>query len=273
MKDYISDNLRRTEILARLVNKDTLTLLDLALEYNVSEVTINRDLSFFRSEGFQIFSRQKRLSLATIPESKQLTGYLAEYLAFKLNRRLLLDRLNAVESAIIENFFQIATLCAKAVDEKRMLQFVYRRITDGVENTYTVKPHELKQNDFNWFIIAVKEGEEIEKIFYLSRIRKINLLEETFKPGNEKNADKILPVELKFTASCRNSLYSKIWFPDFELTEHSDGTITLKTNCAINKRIASWCLRWEGNIRVIGPQELKLKIKSMTEAFFEANNL
>ncbi len=272
MKDYISDNIRRTEILARLVNRDTLTLLDLALEYNVSEVTINRDLAYLRSEGFQIFSRRKRLSLATIPESKELTGYLAEYLAFKLNRRLLLDRLNAVESAKIENFFQIATLCAKAVDEKRTLRFVYRRITDGVENTYTVKPLELKQNDFNWFVIAVKEGEDIEKLFYLSRIKQINLLEETFKTGNGKSAEQILPVELQFTASCRNSLFSKIWFSNFELTEHRDGTITLRTSCAINKRIASWCLRWEGNIKVIGPEELKLKIKSMTNAFFEANN-
>lgn len=271
MKDYISDNIRRTEILARLINRDRLTVLDLALEYNVSEITINRDLAFFRSEGFQINSRKKLLTLANTPETTLLTGFLSEYLALKLNRKLLMDRLRAVEAANHSNFFQIATLSAKAVDEGRVLRFRYERITDGVENDYTVKPLELKLNDFNWFLIAVKEGEEIEKIFYLSRIKAISILEDHFKRGDEKSADKIFRVELLFDASCRNSLYSKIWFPDFELTDNNDGSITLITNCAINKRIASWCLRWEDKIRVIGPDELKEKIKSMTAAFFKAN--
>ncbi|MBZ0196419.1 MAG: WYL domain-containing protein, partial [Ignavibacteriaceae bacterium] len=247
MKDFLSDNLRRTELLARLMNGEKLSILDLALEYEVSEVTINRDLKYLRFAGLQIYSRKKILILDHAPETELLTGYLAEYLAFKLNRRLLFTQLQAVHAAGMSDLFQILTLCAKAVDENRRIHFRYERITDDIENEYIVKPLELKLNEYNWSLIAVKEGENIEKLFYLSRIKEIELLKPTQAPEEDLVRQPIFPIVLRFSPMSRNSIYSKIWFQNFQLIEEADGYITLKTESEITKRLASWCLRWEDN--------------------------
>lgn len=272
MKEYINDNIRRTEILARLMNREPLTLIDLSLEYEVSDTTINRDLKYFRSVGLPIYSRKKILFIADNLQKDILTGYLAEYLAFKLNRKLLYDKLQAVTGVLQENFFQVLTLAAKAVDERRLLSFRYVRITDNIENSYTVKPVELRLTDFNWALIAVKEGEDIEKFFYLSRIKEIEVLPATFSLGAEKASDTLYDIELRFSAACRNSIYSKIWFQSFELREEENGFITLKTKGPVNKKLASWCLRWQDQIEIIEPEKLKIKIREMVDSFFRTNS-
>ncbi|GAB1349498.1 hypothetical protein MASR1M107_17120 [Ignavibacteriales bacterium] len=271
IKEYINDNIRRTEILARLMNKESLTLIDLCLEYAVSETTINRDLKFFRSLGLSIFSRKKVLFIENSPERELLCGYLAEYLAFKLNRKLLYDKLDAIIEVHPKKFFEVLTLSAKAVDERRYLKFRYERITDNIENSYTVKPIELRLSDYNWSLIAVKEGEEIEKLFYLSRIKEIELLNRNFVLGPEKPSDTIYDIELVFHPSCRNSIYSKIWFQSFRLNEREDGYFILETRAPVNKKLASWCLRWQDQIEVIRPEKLKIKIREMVDLFFTSN--
>jgi predicted DNA-binding transcriptional regulator YafY len=270
-RDYINDNIRRTEILARLINKEPLTVFDLCIEYNVSESTINRDFKYLRSEGLTTYSRKKILSIGSTPDSNKLAGYLSEYLAFKLSSQLLYDKLEALSKAGNSNFFQILTLTAKAVEEHQYLHFRYERITDNIENEYTVKPIELKVNDFNWSLIAVKEGEDVEKLFYLSRIKEIQLTGEIFPKGDEKSLETLYDIVLKFHPDCRNGIYSKIWFPDFKLEEDEKGFITLKTRTSINKRLASWCLRWQNNITVVEPKKLKEKIREMTDLFYSSN--
>lgn len=270
-RDYINDNMRRTEILARLINKEPLTVFDLCIEYDVSESTINRDFNYLRSEGFSTYSRKKVLFISSKPDPGKLTGYLSEYLAFKLNSKLLLDKLEALSKAGNGNFFQILTLTAKAVEENKYLRFRYERITDNIENEYLVKPVELRINEFNWSLVAVKEGESVEKLFYLSRIKDISLTGDVFKKGSEESSDKLYDVVLRFHPDCRNGIYSKIWFPEFHLDEDDKGYITLKTRVPINKRLASWCLRWQNNIVVLEPTKLKEKIREMTDLFYSTN--
>ncbi|GAB1441455.1 hypothetical protein MASR2M39_02890 [Ignavibacteriales bacterium] len=270
-RDYINDNMRRTEILARLINAEPLTVFDLCMEYNVSESTINRDFNYLRSDGFTTYSRKKVLFISGKPDPDKLTGYLSEYLAFKLNSKLLLDKLEALSKAGNANSFQILTLTAKAVEEKKYLRFRYERITDNIENEYLVKPVELRINEFNWSLIAVKEGETVEKLFYLSRIRDISLTDVIFEKGTEESSDTLFDVVLRFHPDCRNGIYSKIWFPVFQLEEDNEGYITLKTSVPINKRLASWCLRWQNNITIMEPDKLKEKIREMTDLFYSSN--
>lgn len=271
MAPPVPENLRQIEILARLLNGERLNLLDLELEYDVSRVTLNRDLAFLRLQGFSVYSRKLRVLLTETPGPAKLTEILAEYLVFRLNRKLVIENLRAVEAANFPNFFQIATLCAKAVDEKKILKFRYARINDGVENDYTVRPVELKQNDFNWILYAVKEGEVIQKEFYLSRMKTVSVLETGFEELEKQTTEHKYLIEVRFPESHRNSIYSKIRFPEFKLEDRPEGFITLTTEAPINRTLATWCLKWEDKIQVIDPPELKTKIKEMVDAFFRAN--
>ncbi|MBK6681132.1 MAG: hypothetical protein IPG53_14455 [Ignavibacteriales bacterium] len=92
----------------------------MCFEYNVSESTINRDFNFLRSEGFSTYSRKKVLFISSNPDPGKLTGCLSEYLAFKLNSRLLLDKLEALSKPETETSFRFSLLQPKLLKRKNI---------------------------------------------------------------------------------------------------------------------------------------------------------
>ena len=70
MKSYVDDILRRSELLARVMNGEELSKADAAYIFKVSEVTINRDIKALRDSGISIFSKKNRLILEGVPSQQ-----------------------------------------------------------------------------------------------------------------------------------------------------------------------------------------------------------
>ena len=78
MKSYVEDILRRSELLARVMNGEVLSKGDAADIFKVSEITINRDLKALRDDGISLFSKKGRLVLEKTPQKSLLIYFHTE---------------------------------------------------------------------------------------------------------------------------------------------------------------------------------------------------
>lgn len=266
-KKISNDLLRRTEILARILNGECLTKLSAAEDYEVEEVTITRDLQYFRSLGLEIFSRKKGITLFSKVKTDYLALLTSEYLATKPYPDLLLTPIKNF-SKIDVRFFQHIVLTTKAINEFRIISVSYKKLSDGSEQKYLLKPIKLVENNSNWILHAFKNDETILKTFYLSRITSLQLTDKKFILNKVPEKEEIFfDIILKFIPEVEQEFIYKLWFDEFEIEKDDKGSIILKTKQPITNRLASWCISWWDAIEVVHPVELKAYINDMIKYY------
>ena len=274
MKEYSSDFIRRAEVLARVYNGEILSKSDIADEYKVAEITINRDISELRKYGIQIYSKKGKLVILEEPEAVVLQKITADYLPVSMNSNIFFKQIKLLSKANNHNYFPVLILLAKAINEKSIVEFKYQRLSDNLINDYKVIPLQLLSNEFNWILHGNKLGEDILKSFFLSRISSIKLTNKKAKDSKVPvSTDISYKVVLRFNPSVKEEIKSKIWFEDFEIVNDEHGYFILSTNQPISNRLASWCISWWDKIEVIEPVELRQFIKRMMSAFNTKNQI
>ncbi|NCQ17936.1 MAG: hypothetical protein COW85_00740 [Ignavibacteria bacterium CG22_combo_CG10-13_8_21_14_all_37_15] len=270
-KKISNDLLRRTEILARILNGECLSKLSVAEDYKVEEVTITRDLQYFRTLGLEIFSRKKGITLFSKVKTDYLALLTSEYLSIKMYSDFMLTPIKNF-SKIDALFFQHIVLMTKAVNESLIISVSYKKISDGSEQKYLLKPLKLVENNSNWILHAFKNDETILKTFYLSRITGLQLMDKKFILNKvPEKEEKIFDIILKFIPEVEQEFIYKLWFDEFEIEKDEKGSILLKTKQPITNRLASWCISWWDAIEVIQPVELKDYIKEMIK-YYQSKN-
>ncbi|MEE9431483.1 MAG: transcriptional regulator [Melioribacteraceae bacterium] len=265
--------IRQIEILARLKNSESFSKADLAFEYSVSEITINRDLKALRNMGFQVFSKNGTVKLLEQPLTEDLIHLSSDFLSLEISSNQLNKSISNLSKLKKENFFETLILLTKAVNESKIIEFTYKRFYDNEIKMYKLKPIKLTQNDFNWLIDGIKVGEKITKTFYLSKIENIKLTNKVFKKLNDETPNsKRYKIILKFNPEVKNEISDKIWFDNFGLQEDQTGFITLTTNQPLTNKLASWCISWWDTITIEEPIELKSYINKMIDCY-RKNNL
>ncbi|MCK9426140.1 MAG: WYL domain-containing protein [Ignavibacteriaceae bacterium] len=271
-KKISNDLLRRTEILARILNGECLTKLSAAEDYKVEEVTITRDLQYFRTLGLEIFSRKKGITLFSKVPKDFLTNFVSEYLSLISYSDYFLPPIKKF-SKIDSAFFQHIVLLTKAINDSKLLSISYKKLSDNTSNDYLLKPLKLAENNGNWILHAFKNDETILKTFYLSRITNLRLTSKKFILDKvPQKEEKIFDIVLKFIPEVEQEFIYKIWFDEFELEKDEKGSILLKTKQPITNRLASWCISWWDAIEVLQPLELKDYIKEMIK-YYQTKNL
>lgn len=262
---------RNIELIARLLNGETITKQKAAELFNVEEITISRALQYFRSLGIEAFGRKSGIKLFNKPRKDDLISLAAYYVSVKLNSDFFKNSIKTF-SKIDPKFFSKIILLSKAVQENIIIKIEYQKLTDNQTNQYILKPYNLIETNSNWILHAIKEDETILKTFYLSRIKSLSLTEKKFKKEiiEEKSGD-LEEIVLRFVPQVEQELYYKIWFDDFEIEKQSDGYIVLKTHQQINNRLAAWCISWWDAMEIIGPLELKKYISNMANNFLNKN--
>ncbi len=265
------DFLRQSEILSYCLNGAKFSKADFAEIYNVTELTINRDLKTLRSNGIQITSRKGKVYLFEKPAKDLLVKYAAEYLPIKLNSELLFSQLKTFGKSVV-NFYPYLILISKAVDEKRFISIRYKRLYDNMILNYRIKPIRLVQSGYNWILQAIKENEKSAKSFYISRIENLIIHDEKFNLISiADSSTKKYDIVFKFSPDVEDEIIYKIWFDEFDLTKDSKGFITLRTSQEITNKLASWCISWWDMIEIVKPNKLRIYIKEMIKCFSESN--
>jgi len=264
-----SEILRSIDIAARVLNGEKFSKGDAAFEYGIGEITINRDLQWLRSMGLDVYTRKTIIHISDI--NSDVFPKLAEMFLSLQNHTDISKAVQSLHHQKGTSFRLI--LISKAISENRKLKIEYNRFEDEKVVHYIVKPFELKLNGLNWILRAVKEGEEIIKYFYVSRINCLHVLDEKFEQesGEEKVVTSL--IKFRFSPEVKSQVIDKIWFDNFECKEDEDGYLILSTQQPLTNTLAGWCLSWWDKIEIIEPIELKDKILKMVNAFLQRNAL
>ena len=267
-KSYSNESIRRFELLARILNEERITKTEAAEDYSVEEITISRDLQFFRSLGIEVLSRKNGIEIFNKMKSEHLIRFASEYFALKMNSDYFTKSVK-VFSKVDKNFYQQIVLLTKAIQESRVVKITYQRLSDDEIKSYTLQPLRLVESNNNWILHAIKEDEIVLQLFYLSRIQ---LTSKKFAIPIEIDENKeIYEIALRFSPEVENEIYYKIWFDEFEITKDKDGYIILKTKQPISNRLASWCVSWWDKIEIKSPDELLVRIQQMIKNFKSKN--
>ncbi len=270
-KSYSNESIRRFELLARILNEERITKTEAAEDYSVEEITISRDLQFFRSLGIEVLSRKNGIEIFNKMKSEHLIRFASEYFALKMNSDYFTKSVK-VFSKVDKNFYQQIVLLTKAIQESRVVKITYQRLSDDEIKSYTLQPLRLVESNNNWILHAIKEDEIVLQLFYLSRIISFQLTSKKFAIPIEIDENKeIYEIALRFSPEVENEIYYKIWFDEFEITKDKDGYIILKTKQPISNRLASWCVSWWDKIEIKSPDELLVRIQQMIKNFKSKN--
>jgi predicted DNA-binding transcriptional regulator YafY len=263
---------RQTEILALCLNGPGFSKADLAEMFNVSGITIARDLQSLRKKGIQIFSRKKAVKIIAEPPDDVLITLASDYIPLKLKRDILSRQLEAFARNSNNSYFPLLTLLTKAVNEGLVVKMSYTKLYNDETKNYCIKPLKLCTIGFNWIIEAFDLEALKEKSFYINRIKRIILTNEHLDVIPDLNSSREKEgIVLRFNPEVESQISGKIFFNDYKLTKDENGYIILTTNEVISHRLAAWCISWHDMLEVLQPSELKVHIKNMIDSFSSIN--
>jgi predicted DNA-binding transcriptional regulator YafY len=271
MDSSSKDLFRRNEILALVLNGVVESIADYADRYKVAEITISRDLRWLRKIGIQIYSKKNKVVVIEKPDTKTLLSLSSNYLPIKLKAELFHNSLKTFFNSKQSNGYQYLVLISKAVIDRIIVRMQYKRFYDNEVGSYEIKPLGLIEKNKNWILSGIKSDETDIKMFYFSRIKKLEITNKHYSDTELKAVQGKKKIVLRFSSDVVEQVTDKIWFDDFKLEKESNGDFLLKTSHEINNSFAAWCISWWDKIEIIEPQNLKHFINEMIESFNSKN--
>lgn len=282
--DYDKILTRLTTILSRLDDGETLSVKELAEEFNVSSKTIQRDfndrLSAFHiyqdnkkwkmKDGFRIEktkSLQEQLVLDIIEKIAQGIGGKFAMASHKLLSKIKNEEFNPIYTKLniedISDRFDDVHLIEKAIKEKTELECSYENEREGTFRT-NIQPLKIVNYEGFWYLVAARDG-YIEK-YYIKTLSNIKQTAITFTTDNK--IEKLLensiniwfksdiePFEVKIYADKTAAKYFlRRQLPTQQIeTLSKDGTMEFIVRITDEMEIIPIIKYWLPHLRVIEP--------------------
>lgn len=259
---------RRIEILCRILNGEKFSKSDIAEKLHVAEISISRDINYFRNIGIPIYSKNKKLVIDPQQSVNNIISFLEKHISPISKSQFILfnsdiEKLKFLNLIAYSNF---------AMRRNLSLKICYRRLLDNQEKYYRIIPEKLLLNGFNLILQAVDAEDFITKNFYISRIRSIISLEKNISDYSKKDVPKeTYKMHFRFNKEVAEQIKSKVWFENQKIEVLQDGRIDFFIEEEISDKLAGWCVSWWDQIEIISPNELKEYIKAMCHYFSVSN--
>jgi predicted DNA-binding transcriptional regulator YafY len=128
----------------------------------------------------------------------------------------------------------------------------------------------------NWHLIAYCDLKKGIRDFLLSRISKVEMLNDMISTGIKNSIDKKdiymnygiffegkgEDIVLKFSEKGREIVKEQIWFPEQKISEDKDGNMILSFPVADYREVLGDILRFGSEVEVISPTSLRKKLKT-----------
>jgi proteasome accessory factor B len=208
---------------------------------------------------------------------KKLTGQLDDKERYSLeNLGLALSfRPFAPEDSDLKAFRVIT----KALQERRVLKFNYRNLGTKHWQERRVRPYHLACIDSHWYLFAHDVGRGALRTFVLTRLAKPVVTAERFVKPTDFNPDEYLKgsftvmkgdqeheVVIEFDAWAADLVRGRQWHSSQTFTELPEGGARLQMRLNGLEEIERWILSWGTHARVIGPAELRDRVRKMAAA-------
>lgn len=197
--DYDKILTRLTSILSRLNDGESLSVKELAEEFNVSTKTIQRDFNE-RLVSFPIYQENKKWKMAdgfklekatTIEDAIVLdiidkltesigTGFYSK--AKKLLSKIKNDDYNPIYTKLniedISDKLKEIQLLESAIKDKKIIDAIYD--FEKYKNEVSIKPLKIVNFEGFWYLVGLDSRNDVLKKYYLKNISFIKLLDENF---------------------------------------------------------------------------------------------
>jgi len=242
---------------------------DLSVIFNVSEVTIKRDLQELRSLGIDIHSTRKKGICITSPLREDIIKNLSiQYFAVALSNSFIDGATNLFVVRQGAKALITMTQLQRAIEEKKKIKIEYERRAGSPPKNLIVEPYCIFQSDKQWRLLGKNEGEV--KQFILSNITRLEITEEGFTPVDLEELNDMfatsfkswlsgerIKVRIKFSPVWKERILSRQLMERQKIENLPDGSIIFETVVNSLSEIASWIVSRGVGVEVLEPEELK----------------
>lgn len=289
-------NNRLFEIVYILMQKKKVTAKELAERFEVSTRTIYRDIEALSTANIPIYASKGKdggiglldeyvLNKAILSEEEQnqilfaLQGMrkikgkdeknILEKLSSLFNKEIIdwirIDLSNWGKEDIQKNRFEIIK---SAILNKNVIEFIYYN-SNGEESKRLIEPLQIWFKNKSWYLISYCKNKSDYRIFKITRMKKIKILEEHFERElpkenyNRENNFKSIILELEISKDMAYRVYDE--FENEEITKNENGDFIVKVEYPENEWVYGYILSFGEYAKVLSSDRAKETIKVKLE--------
>lgn len=273
MSEYIKKLKRQIEIVGKaLSSKERFTILDLAVEHQVEELTIKRDLAELRSRGIDIHSLKKEGIKILQPLKKEiLKEFILEFISFSYSE----DYPDKSTMVLIQKLGEKALLfivqLQRAIEQNIVTIIDYQSTANSLKQNIYIQPLKIFQAQGEWRVLALNQN--LIKQYFISKMIDVKLTSEKFSPISKEKIDSLFASSLKswigpeqfelkiiFENNWAEIIKSKTYLLNQKITTLENGSILFEGIVNSLDEAATWVVSFGEGVKVLEPQELKLKV-------------
>ncbi|MDP4143560.1 MAG: YafY family protein [Bacillota bacterium] len=293
---------RMLYILLSLLNKDQVTAAELAEHFQVSVRTIYRDIEALNMAGIPIYAQQgsgggfsilenykldKQLlkedevasiiaalkGMATTVDDNKLTSIIEKMKAVSKPSKEILSKevvLDFSPWGSSKRQKEKLKLIKKGIETNRVLAFKYTNLSNKSSDR-VVEPINLIFRGYSWYLNAYCRKKEAVRVFRLSRISGLEILEETYEPKEELfskedisfGMNKFKPSNNKFIMKFSPKVMARVQdsFDEEQIEYLEDGCMRVEVDYPEDEWTYGFILSFGSDAEVLGPQHLRDIIK------------
>ncbi|MDR3564543.1 MAG: YafY family protein [Negativicutes bacterium] len=285
---------RLFEITTILLNKGNVTAKELAGRFGVSTRTIYRDIDVLSAAGVPvvmnkgngggIFLLENYAVNRALISAQESEGLLLAIKTLQATQYPELDAVLEKMAAIFKNasghnwvevdFSPWGSLpneknkfndIKRALLQRKVIRFQYVN-AEGHKSNRLAEPEKLIFKDNAWYLTAYCRQRQAHRTFRLSRLKKLEVLAESFEPKlssepNKEEKDSVQPfvrLKLRFQPKALNRLYD--YFDDSYIIPNDDGSFTLEVALPDGEWIYGYILSFGGLVEVLEPEHVRKSI-------------
>lgn len=171
---------------------------------------------------------------------------------------------------------------ATAVQKQKLLEIEYKKLDAQKPQKRKIEPYHLACVQGQWYCIAHDLRPKDMRTFHLGRIKSARLLADDFVRPKSFDIRKYLggslgifagkgshEVVLHFDKWSSQLVREKTWHPTQKLQELTHGELELTLQLNNLEEVEPWVLSWGSHVRVVGPRELKARIRAVAQSLLE----
>ena len=179
-------------------------------------------------------------------------------------------------------FYENLSACERAIQERRILGFTYKKSSDGTVSARHIVPYDLFDNNGRIYVWGVEEGGERPKFFALDRMSDPHVLDEVTAKGYdaERKLDDTLrhsfgifatsgkprKVVVKIAPRRVADVLARRWPAEESVKELPDGSLQIAFKVTDPREVVAWALSFGGDAKIIEPPEAAQMARQFAEA-------
>ena len=289
-------NNRLFEIVYILLQKKKVTAKELADRFEVSTRTIYRDIETLSAANIPIYSSKGKdggigildeyvLNKAILSEEEQKQILFALQSLNKVagqEEEDILNKLSTIFNKNVEDWIKIDfsnwgkdsekenrfNKIKTSILNRKQIEFVYYN-SNGEESRRIVEPLKIWFKDKSWYLVSYCTQKEDYRIFKISRMKEIRILDKTFErelPEEKKEENYNLgSISLKLEISKEMAYRVYDEFESEEISKNKKGDFIIKVEYPEGEWVYGFILSFGEYIKVLSPDKVKRIVKNKLE--------